>query len=140
LTAFSLLSLVIAASLCTGYFCQWMFDCRARQVGNQIPDLELRVGAGRAVLYFREQIVSPATQPLPYWSANWHWRLPDPRRSIWEFDAHRLPMSGATTSWIFACPIWCLLVPCLFVPLKWLRKCPRADPRGFAVLSLPIKQ
>jgi hypothetical protein len=64
----------------------------------------------------------------------WQWRPPALRRSLWEFDAHRLQFSGvATTGWIFACPIWCLLLACLVLPIAWWISRRRPEPRGFAV-------
>jgi hypothetical protein len=78
--------------------------------------------------------------PSPFhWSASLRLNALDRRRCLWEFDAHRL-MRGASTFWLFACPIWCLLLPCLVLPVTWLRKRPRPDSRGFAVVGTRITQ
>jgi len=66
----------------------------------------------------------------------WPPQAPEIRRSIWEFDAHRLLVRPGSVTWIIACPIWCVMLPFLIAPGIWLRRKllqKRQTPRGFAV-------
>src|SRR5581483_11244866 len=63
-------------------------------------------------------------------------RYPDVRRSLWEFDNHRLNSAVGTTggsAYIIPFPIWCALVPFLILPVIWWRKRPRPSLTGFPI-------
>jgi hypothetical protein len=127
------LCVALAALLFTGYFVQCVIQWRVHHAGNQAEIVSIRNGEGRSVLYLQRQIISTAN-PLPaILEMRWHLRLPDARRSVWDFDAHRLPLPNTASSWIFACPIWCLLLPCLIPPTLWMFTRHRPEPRGFAI-------
>ena len=69
----------------------------------------------------------------------WRPRLPDIKRSIWEFDNHRIVGSKAIIqARIFAFPIWCVALPFLIAPTICLRRRlkNRRDPEGFSVVEL----
>jgi hypothetical protein len=72
----------------------------------------------------------------------WPFRLPDIKRSIWEFDAHALALTkltkGGPTAFILACPIWCAALPWLIYPGIWLlrRYRRKVEPKGFSVVEI----
>jgi hypothetical protein len=141
LTILAMLSLPFVAVLMYGYLSQFGFkiDCyKTPAASPPYRHLELFLDRGRMGLW-SEYWNTPGK---PY-RARLNWvghalmpQLPDIRRSLWEFDAHTLPNGNGSPPrmFIFAFPIWCLLLPCLIAPALWLRRHRhrgRAQQRGF---------
>lgn len=63
-------------------------------------------------------------------------RLPRIDRLLWSFDCHRLDagFSPGLRMYLFACPLWCIELPCLIAPLLWWRRRRRAETQGFVVI------
>ena len=127
LTAFALISLVALGVLALGYFAEFGPAYLHNVVGGPTPharDIELQLQRGRVAIYWEIWSNPPAGSAPAVTHIYWRpvrFRSPDLRRSFWEFDAH--PLILAKGPWIFlvAFPIWCAALPCLIVPLLWLR-------------------
>jgi hypothetical protein len=100
------------------------------------------VGGGRVAVWSEHWSNKPATTPLGYfwsWRAKfWPPRAPDPKRCFWEFDAHQVTSTPTSSSFLIACPIWCVALPFTIAPLMWLkRRRQAAERQGFAVIAAP---
>jgi hypothetical protein len=133
-------SLVAAAMLLCGYFGQVGIALINNDVAAARQTvLQFSAEDGRVVLRHHAAL-SPAAPFGPDGSrARFVFRfgrLPSLRRSVWEFDAHRLWLASAGQLTIVACPIWCLLLPSLVAPMLWLRRwrSGRRPRKGFDVL------
>ena len=134
----TLLSLVVAGVLCLGFLGDWNVAIAARtDVRRQLTDVVIGGGQGRVNLYFHvTQAPKMYVNRRLLIATRWRWRLPELRRSVWEFDAHKLPFPGASVSWIVAFPIWVGLLPTLGCPAMWWLRRRRRECRGFAVESV----
>ena len=93
-------------------------------VRNIFRRYTLRLDYGRACLVSETWSNSV---PAHNWTLNWdaaRWppHAPQFRRSIWEFDAHSIPVPAPSRLFLLACPIWCLALPWLIAPTLWLSR------------------
>jgi hypothetical protein len=130
---FAIGSLVAAAILLCGYMSRFgpqLQDNEPNGVNPYYRQVDFAVDAGR-IRVWSEYWPTPRTGTPAGFRVLMHGRLfdrpPDLRRVFWEFDAHYLAVTpikpqGVPVVFIFAFPIWCLLLPCLIVPALWLRR------------------
>jgi hypothetical protein len=137
------MSLIFAAILSCGYISR--MGPLARFYGTPgppaLPTIEYspNLESGR-VVFWRTTWPEPTAIQLR-WIIEWHARqkLPDVKRPLWEFDAHKVSANTLgyySSLYIFAFPIWCVLLPCLIAPIFWLRNRRIArDQIGFTVIT-----
>lgn len=141
------LSLVVACALFVGYVADARLDIvhvSAPPVPGMMPTdtiREIELSQGRFAIWINP--LTKASRPL-FGAPGWHVRRPQLRgprapsisRSF-DFDAHSFAIVGSPQTFLFAFPIWCLLLPSLIAPALWWRqrRRERAMPQGFAVLQ-----
>jgi hypothetical protein len=135
LTASAAISVVIALILCGGYFANfgpgWMRIVRSPVAKMQFIEAQLyRGGFG---CYFGE---AAPVMPGQVTGLQWRFRFAhlNTKRSLWQFEYYWLYGPGVRQGNIMF-PIWCLLLPCLIAPIRWLRKRRRSQPMGFDVIT-----
>jgi hypothetical protein len=92
---------------------------------------------GTAVWYLdTNDIVMSASYPYKLYWTEWQGEFgaPDIRSSVFEFDEHSTSF-GPRRAYLFAFPIWCVLLPSLIAPLLWWRKRRRPVPAAFEVIT-----
>jgi len=137
-------SLLTAAGLCGGYFARFgpMINHAQSTSGvMSLREFDLLVDKGRCEIIWGTAQTKPAQNPQAGISVRWAMefpRTPDLRRSIWDFDAHPLPVPKGS-AFIIAFPVWCLILPSLLPSALWLRTRLRDRPqtRGFEVQEIP---
>jgi hypothetical protein len=129
-------SFSVAVVLFCGYFSRFGPSIYYPSSPRQTLFLEVVEEEGRIAIWF-ERLNSGAphsTKLSIHWSGP-DLRAPKPDRSFWEFDAHWLAGNTARATFLFAFPIWCLLLPFLILPVVWLRQRRNVTTRGFPVVE-----
>ncbi|HSV16418.1 MAG TPA: hypothetical protein VLI90_19295, partial [Tepidisphaeraceae bacterium] len=104
--------------------------------------VDVLLDGGRVEIWDSHAGAPPRTQ-IHRWQIFWGFRLrlPDVRRSAWEFDAHALGNAKLGRLYLIAFPIWCALLPCLIAPALWWRdhrRRGRAEQRGFPLDAVAL--
>jgi hypothetical protein len=94
--------------------------------GNwNLQNIEPRVDAGRVAILWVEYPPPTKVVAESRFAIRWHpprFHPPNVRRSIWEFDAHFIPVPYGNRVFLLAFPIWCVLLPALIPGWLWLRR------------------
>jgi hypothetical protein len=140
LTSLSAISLLALAVLATGYFAEFgplvQYNVFSGPHPRQVS-VDLQLQAGRVAFYWQNSNIAPTKGAIKKLNVRWRglrFRSPDLRRSFWEFDGHLLMSTKSAQLYIFAFPIWFLVVPCLIAPLLWLRKRKGGPMGGFPII------
>ena len=137
-------SLLIAAGLCCGYLAR--FGTTIGYVPStsgvtSLREFDLLADKGRIEIFSGTAQTKPPPNLRTGINVRWAMkfpRMPDLRRSVWDFDAHPLFVSSGN-AFIIAFPLWCLILPSLLPSALWLRKRlrDRRQTRGFEVQEIP---
>ena len=142
LTTLTIISIALLVILACGYAIDAGPVLRHNSSGAPRDYFEIFAHMQRGrVVFWEQRGQTPIAPPFQGWELTWrgslfHVYLPDVKRSLWEFDDHWIGQSNAGYH-IFACPIWCLALPCVIAPVLWLRQRRRADAPGFPVHEQP---
>ena len=79
-------------------------------------------------------ISAPITTGLHY---DIQGKISDFYHSLWGFSASSLDVWRTGGSYVLSVPVWCVLLPCLIAPVRWLRQYKKHDAMGFAVVGNP---
>jgi hypothetical protein len=145
LTILSAISVSVLAILLSGYFAEvgpgYISIHRAN--GASYPRITLLVVEDGRVLFTTQAALPQSYLKLPPAGPFMVTRLRTPSlsRSLWEFDAHTIPLQPGATSFLIGFPIWCLAVPLMIAPGMWWRRHRqhKKNPRGFDV-GLPAAE
>jgi hypothetical protein len=130
---FSLLALLVLAFGYTTRFGPKLIRQTSAGAPVQVTELCLDRGWVRLLVASLTPLSIATASPTEFaWDGPSWQGPPHIRRSIWEFDAHRIPDPSASI-FILAFPIWCLALPFVIAPALWLHRRHRArsTPKGF---------
>jgi hypothetical protein len=134
-----LLNILVACSLClatilfSGYFSRFGFRIDYPSPPIHVAFVEALEEEGRIAIWY-ERLPCGTGYParLTVNCLGPDLRAPKPDRALWQFDSHWMAGQGHVP-FLFAFPIWCLLLPSLILPIGWIRRRRKPDMQGFPV-------